>query len=292
MKANEVCVFILTYARPDRVKTYETLKSAGYTGAIYLVVGEDDDHLAAYRARYGEQVITFSKEEAATYTDPGDNSGDLRTPLYARNACFKLAESLGYTYFIELDDDYSTFMYRMTSDRMYGYQKIVHTLDAFIDSLLAFYKSAPISALSISQGGDWIGGRSNNPRSTRRKAMNWFLCSTERPFEFTARLNDDVTTYVTESHRGRLFLTVMAAQLVQSETQTNAGGITEAYLDSGTYVKTFFSVMYAPSCVQIGVMEDPRGGNPRIHHVINWHRAAPKILRQSHKRARPGEAMT
>jgi hypothetical protein len=81
-----------------------------------------------------------------------------------------------------------------------------------------------------------------------------------------------------------LFFTVMTPKVVQMTTQKNPGGLTEFYLDVGTYVKSFYSVMYAPSCVEISMMGDPRGGNYRIHHKINWHKTAPKILRETFKK--------
>jgi hypothetical protein len=74
---------------------------------------------------------------------------------------------------------------------------------------------------------------------------------------------------------------VIQAQLVQMQTQSNAGGMTEMYLESGTYVKSFYSVMYAPSCVKVGEMGDPRGGRYRLHHKINWHNVSPKIMRET-----------
>lgn len=40
----------------------------------------------------------------------------------------------------------------------------------------------------------------------------------------------------------------------QMQTQKNAGGMTETYLESGTYLKSFYSVMYAPSCVKLNTM--------------------------------------
>lgn len=116
--------------------------------------------------------------------------------------------------------------------------------------------------------------------------MNFFICSVDRPFLFEGRLNEDVNTYVRLGHTGRLFLTINQVQLNQNQTQAVAGGMTEAYLDAGTYVKSFYTVMYAPSCVQVGVMGDPRSGNYRMHHAINWGRAVPCILREKHRKPR------
>lgn len=62
----------------------------------------------------------------------------------------------------------------------------------------------------------------------------------------------------------------------------NAGGMTDLYLDSGTYVKSFYSVMYCPSAVKVAVM----GGDAekRLHHNISWNNCAPKILRENYRK--------
>lgn len=102
-------------------------------------------------------------------------------------------------------------------------------------------------------------------------------------------LNEDVNTYTCEQRKGLSFLTILAAQLIQKTTQANAGGMTELYIDSGTYVKTFYSIMYAPSCVKVSDLSSPQNGNPghnRIHHKVNWNAAAPLILQEHHKKQR------
>ena len=42
MKNKDFAVFILTHGRPDNVITYNTLKKAGYTGDIYIVIDNED----------------------------------------------------------------------------------------------------------------------------------------------------------------------------------------------------------------------------------------------------------
>lgn len=51
----------------------------------------------------------------------------------------------------------------------------------------------------------------------------------------------------------------------------------------GTYLKSFYSVMWAPSCVKIGAMGDT---HKRIHHSITWDKCAPKILSEKWKKQR------
>lgn len=57
--------------------------------------------------------------------------------------------------------------------------------------------------------------------------------------------------------------------------------MTEAYSESGTYLKTFYSVMSMPSCVKVGIMGEQ---HKRIHHRIDWDRCAPKILDEKYRK--------
>lgn len=94
MRHNGFVAFILTHGRPDRVLTYEKLRKHGYTGKIYIVCDDEDKTLPEYRKRFGD-VLVFSKSEIAKTFDEGDNFGDRRAIIYARNACFELADRSG-----------------------------------------------------------------------------------------------------------------------------------------------------------------------------------------------------
>jgi hypothetical protein len=287
---SDFCTFIISHGRPDKVITYNTIMKAGYTGKVYIVIDDEDKTGEQYKSKYPGIVLVFSKEEMSKTFDEGDNFNNRRTTTYARNACWHLARSLGVKYFLVLDDDYTGFELRGHSKSELQYVKINRYMDVLIEDMLEFFIRSGAASTTFSQGGDWIGGAASNwdekGASLRRKAMNSFFCSTDRPYLFEGRLNEDVNTYVTLGRRGFLFLTVMQAKLVQLQTQKSAGGMTEAYLDAGTYVKSFYTVMYAPSCVQVGVMGDPRSGNYRMHHAINWGRAVPCILREKHRKPR------
>ena len=224
------------------------------------------------------------KREVAEWTDDGDNFG-IRGVVYARNVCWELARSVGVNLFIVLDDDYTHFNIRFKSNGQTCTGMIRSTMNETLSTLLEFYEATPSASIAMSQGGDWIGGGTPDKRRLSRKAMNTFICSTERPFKFYGHINEDVNAYVTEGRKGVLFFTVMQVFVNQAVTQTQSGGLTEFYLDVGTYVKSFYSVMYAPSCVKIGQIGDPRDPHYRIHHKINWHNCAPKIIREHCKKS-------
>lgn len=292
MMRDDFCAFILTHGRPDRVKTYDTLLKAGYTGKIYIVIDDEDKTEPEYRKRYGDKVLQFGKAEIAKTFDEGDNFDDRRAIIYARNACWELARQVGCRYFIQLDDDYQSFSIRHNSRNEYCTIPINFSIDRIFEAMLSFYISTPSATVAISQGGDhigWSGGSDGNGNTIprlRRKAMNTFICSTDRPFQFFGRINEDVNTYTTKGRCGALFLTATQAKVNQTATQSNAGGMTETYRDGGTYIKSFYSVMYCPSGVKVGEMGDPRSPHYRLHHKINWNRVAPRILRETHRKPR------
>jgi len=280
----DFCAFILSHGRPDRVHTYKTLLRAGYTGKVFIVIDDEDKTADEYRARFGDKVLQFCKSEIAARIDEGDNFNDRRAIIYARNACWDLARQVGCKYFIQLDDDYTHFNIRFRSDGFPCTCMVRRRFDELISALLAFYEDIPAVTVAMSQGGDFIGGASPDKRRLSRKAMNTFICSIDRPFLFVGRINEDVNSYTSGGRRGELFLTVMQAFVNQETTQKAGGGMTELYLDGGTYLKTFYSVMYSPSCVKVGQMGDTRSPHYRIHHKINWHHCAPKILREEWKK--------
>jgi hypothetical protein len=279
----DFCVFILTHGRPESVFTYSTLKRSGYTGRIILLVDNEDKTFDQYKAKFGDEVVQFDKLAISKTFDQADNFNDRRAIIYARNASFQVAKKLGYKYFIQLDDDYRYFQYRFDERLRYN-PKMLRNLDHVLGLLLKFFIDSKADSFAIAQGGDFIGGEDSDMAqmiALKRKCMNSFICSTERPFKFVGRINEDVNTYTHLASKGLLLFTTNQVSLGQMQTQTNAGGMTDLYLDSGTYVKSFYSVMFQPSSVRIGIMQSK---NPRLHHVVNWKTTVPFILRESVKK--------
>lgn len=282
MLSRKFATFILTHRRPDKQHTLSLLQKSGYTGAVYLILDNEDPTEPQYRERYGDRVIVFDKRAAWAATDDADNSGSMLGVVYARNKCWDIAASLGLSHFLVLDDDYYYFGARYNAALEYRGFTIRSRIDDVFAVFLDFLDCGRFLTVAFSQGGDHIGGCKGGPR-TIRKAMNAFFCRTDRPFEFFGRINEDLTASVSHGRRGGLMLTLTQMQLDQKDTQTNSGGLTELYLDVGTYVKSFYSVMWEPSCVKVSSMGD---GHARIHHLVDWKRAVPCILPERYRKAR------
>jgi hypothetical protein len=284
MENKDFCVFIISHGRANEIKTIDTLKKCGYTGLYYIILDNEDKTIQSYIHKYGEdKIIVFNKKYYADLVDEGNNFDNRKTTTHARNACFDIAKNLNITYFIVLDDDYTNFRYRFVDK--YITKGYVLSLDKMFDSLLNFYKNTNFKSIAFAQGGDFIGGDScgllKNYLYNSRKCMNSFICSTEREFNFFGQLNEDVNTYVVLGSKGDLFLTIPHVGLEQMQTQKTTGGMTDAYLRYGTYIKSFTTVMMHPSSVKVSMMGFTSN---RLHHLVKWRYTTPMILEEKYKK--------
>lgn len=285
MRNSDFVAFILSHGRSDNVVTYDTLRKSGYTGRIIIIVDNEDKTSYDYIQKFGaENVEIFHKKAMADEIDEGNNFDNRKVIVHARNICFKVAKKLNIKYFIQLDDDYTSFRYRFVDDK-YTTKGTVKNLDFYFDSMLDFYKSINAHSIAFAQGGDFIGGEScgliSNYLYNSRKCMNSFICSTEREFQFIGSINEDVNTYTSVASRGHLFLTIPFIGLEQKATQSQSSGMTDIYLLSGTYLKSFHSVMMHPSSVRVSMMGFT---TKRLHHLVKWKHTTPMIIEQKHKK--------
>lgn len=283
MMRDDFAVMILTHGRADRVYTLSSLRKGGYTGKVFLVLDNEDDQHDEYVSRYGqERIVVFDKEAQMRKCDTMDTFGKKGVILFARNACFELAKELGLRYFLELDDDYTSFDMRFPKNGKLS-AKPCRDLDRLFTAMIGFLEDSGALTVALSQGGDYIGGLKGRyyEKMLTRKAMNTFFCRTDRPIGFIGTINEDVNTYTTYGSRGERIFSVTQAAIVQKETQSNAGGMTGVYLDNGTYLKSFYTVMTMPSCVSVAMMGS---SHRRIHHNVSWVNCVPMILNERYRK--------
>lgn len=282
MENKEFCVFIISHGRPNKLYTVELLQKNKYKGDYFIVLDNEDHTIDDYKNKYNN-IVVFDKKYIANLTDECNNFDNRRTTTHARNACFDIAKKLGYSYFLVLDDDYTCFRYRYINK--YITKGYVADLDKLFLNTLKFYKSTNFLSIAFAQGGDFIGGEGSGMITrylfSSRKCMNSFFCSVHRRFWFVGQLNEDVNTYITLGAKGELFLTLPFVGLEQKETQKTVGGMTDAYLKYGTYVKSFTTVMLQPSSVFVSMMGFKTN---RLHHRVKMCYTVPMIINENYKK--------
>lgn len=280
---NDFAILILTHGRADCVYTTKSLRQSNYTGRIVYVIDNEDEQIELYKHNFGsENVIVFDKKKEAETTDAMDNLPGRTAILWARNASFEIARNLGLTYFQMLDDDITDFQIRgadKTHEILRG--KKVPNYDKVIELLIKFLEDTGAKSVALGQGGDWIGGIKAIKKPVMRKLMNSFVCRADNPIKFAGRMNEDVNNYVRGGMIGEKYFSLMPIMLVPKATQSVKGGMTEEYLATGTYQKSFYSVMMCPSAVKIGMIN---GGHSRVHHSIDWSKCEVKIIEEKYRR--------
>lgn len=281
---NDFAVFILCHGRPYNTPTWMTLREYGYTGRIYIICDDEDAELDNYKRVFGEEwVQVFSKDEALKWFDTMDNTGDRRCAVYARNACYRIAEKLGIDYFSQFDDDYVGCPYRWEEDGVL-YRSHSANLDDVFEAYIEFMNTNEnIYSVAFAQPGDLIGGAGSRlvQNKYRRKCMNSWICKTDRMLQFNGTMNDDTNCFTLGGSRGKLFFTFPFIMIDQPETQQVQGGMTDMYLGAGTYQKSFYTVVQCPSFAKVGMMGDR---HYRMHHTLDYDHAYPMIVSSSYKK--------
>jgi len=269
--ARKAGVLIISYRRAARVKTVAMLHRIKWTGPVYLVISNDDDQRSQYLEAY-KNVYVFNRSTVkCDYYDNNPPSG----PLAARNIAWDIAKELGWTHFVVLDDDYS-YLY---IDRHWvanpNKKGVIRNVpanwgDRLFHAMWDLLDAVPqIQCVSFSQTGDLSKG-------IKRKIMQIFFLRTDRRFEYVARLNDDVTTYYDLGLRGEIVLQIPALMVKQEITQSQPGGLTEEYLQYGTYAKSMYTVLRWPAHCRVEYLKTVG----RIHHRIASY-AYPLIVKES-----------
>lgn len=285
-KLDDFACFILCHGRPDNTPTYDTLRNYNYTGKTYIICDDEDSTLDGYKQRFGaDNVKVFSKQKILKQIDTMTSEVNMKCAVYARNACFDIAEELGLKYFCELDDDYVGMPYRFSfNNKLYRSKDFETNLDEVFEAYLDFLETSEnIYSVAFAQPGDLIGGLSSQMSRQLyvRKAMNSWICKTERRFKFNGVMNDDVNTFCINGAQGKIFISFPFIMIDQPETQQVKGGMTELYLGKGTYQKSFFTVMLCPSFVTLKAWGDRYY---RIHHSVDFDKAYPCIISDKYKR--------
>lgn len=281
---NDFVITILCHCRPYDTTTVKSLRDCGYTGDIILVLDDEDETIPLYRENFPECTIEiFSKDELLKTTDIMNSNVSKSCGVYARNACFDIAKKHGYKYFCEMDDDFLIFPYRyIENDKLY--RQNASNLDEVFEAYLEFLECSPhIEAVAFAEPGDFVGGIGSNLNKKKylRKCMGSWMMRTDSEVRFQGLMNDDCNLYYLNGHKGRVFLTFPFMMIDTPPTQAVKGGMTELYNSTGTYTKTFYSVMLCPSFVKVSMYGDR---HYRIHHQTKWDNATPKIISGVYKK--------
>lgn len=221
---DDFAVFILTHGRAKQQKTVKTLKRCGYTGRLYLIVDDEDKELDEYIRLYGSDVITFSKREIEPCFDTMTNKKEYGSAVYARNASYDIAHSLGIRWIFMCDDDISNLQYRVLKNKELKSVNI-YNIDKLFERMCDIANAGKVCIFGFSQAGAFIGGANKTYLSGhQRKVSQAMLYDANNPITFRGVFYEDLIVALDAGTAGRVAMSTMLVSIQSPAMASNGGG--------------------------------------------------------------------
>lgn len=241
-------IFIISHKRP-KCQTAKTLLKTGYKGDWYIIADDMDD--TEYERFWGEdKVIRFSKKEYVEKIDTVDNFGKLTTPVYARNACFDIAQSLGWDCFGLFDDDLTDFNYRYLDGKSLKSKKVTNMTEIF-EAYCKFIYNSGLACGGFVSAGRLIGGASNSLVYNRfyYNPTNAYIINTHiNQFRFIGTLWEDSLYCYLNNMTGKIAAAFMPIVItMESPGSMKDGGNKELYKEGNAFKAESYGNIVIPS---------------------------------------------
>ena len=248
MKNSNFVVFIISHERADNLATYRTLKKAGYTGEIKIVVDDEDEQLNEYQKLFGDELIVFSKLDMLKRCDTMDNFNIMTSALYARNFVFEYADAHNIEIFAMADDDVEGLYHRYSLDYKKMKKKPITNLDGVFIQFIELLKVKSIDAVAFANDGIYFGGTNGKFKEGYGRTINQFMMFKSSNLRFSGTRNEDMNICVRFGKVGSIFMELYNVCVDTPARSTNKGGLHSDYAVAGEYVANFYSLIAAPNC--------------------------------------------
>lgn len=274
-------VLIKTHGRPDKQLTYHTLRDAGYTGDIFLIL-DNEDCLSEYNRFIDDKhdpnmfCHIFDKHTLVNEVDSGTNHPKRDVNLYAWVACERFAKRHGDEFFIMADDDITGFRYRYLEDGHLKSLKITQNLDVIFDEVENYMLTADIAAMSTGIPQMYFNSDLNSNLHKWRVPYTFVFRNARHKMNWVSEYEEDIITAINSANEGK-YMSVLP--VIQRDTVTmgsNAGGMHDSYINS--FRNAQYGHIWHPSCEQIKYYKN------KWMCYIDRDNAFPKLISSSFKK--------
>lgn len=278
---DDFAIFIISHERADRVESYNMLRKAGYTGKICIVVDDEDSQLSEYKEKFiglGEDYVIYNKDLYRTATEVCRRVEGCAT--YARNAVEYFAKAKGLKAFMVADDDLLRLRFRHNEKGVLKSTPVTSGLNEILESYIDFILESNIACVSFGTANVYMNGIKPESVSNNRLPFNCFIRNTEYTWTWKAEIYEDAVTSILESWNGDFAMQLPFVQCDMCPMDVGAkGGMTDVYSAISQYEKNFPVLIYAPSCVKLGL------GKRSFIYTVQKKNAFPKLISSKYKKA-------
>lgn len=271
-------IYIISKGRPNCI-TAKTLKRMNYPGEWYIVCGNNDNTIPEYKKNWGEdKILVFDWYEETKESDLLDNFGVNKMSSGAvpvRNATRKIAFERGEIRHWQFDDDYVGF-YRVNKN-MKKNHRIVDgkEFEYELNKLATFANNAHLANIGFCLGHEAFP---SGAKQISKRVFNAHNMTTDKDIfvKWRGRMNDDLINALDVFNNGKIEMSFKFMSLVLAPTQSDKGGNTDIYQQTGTIRKTAYAVLIEPKVTKLVVKFG------RYHHEVNWKQICPKLIRETY----------
>ena len=194
-----------------------------------------------------DHVVSFDKKEQAKITDTITGSDELRSVVFARNACYDIANKLGLKYFAEFDDDLSNFCIRYVAENQLK-TAAISDFDAVVNAMIEFMDVSDAWSVGIHSANGMIGGINGKfKQGLLRGVYQSFILRTDKRIEFKGLTNQDDNAANLLNQVGNLTFQIMMLNQASPKRASNEGGLHDLYKNVNQYLRTLNTLIVSPS---------------------------------------------
>lgn len=191
-------------------------------------------------------MLVYNKQDYINSTDTCYNQPKRRVAVYARNACYDLAKTIGKRFFFVVDDDLKFMQAKTIEGQSLRGKKVRKSI---VFKILNAYKDwqekSRFACVGFAGVGEFLGGIKSQiiKKGVARILQNFYCCDVEKRLEFKSVFCEDVTTAVLSCSRGK---TVISPYVIMAAFDVGKGTSVADYNGQG-YEYNFSCVMLAPA---------------------------------------------
>lgn len=242
----DFAVFIISHERVDRVESYTTLRNAGYTGKIYVVVDNEDTQLRRYLNSF-INVLVYNKQLKINSTDTLTDKESRSSAVFARNAVEFYAKHLKLDAFAVFDDDITNLRLRWEEDGSYKSRKLCSGLDDVMSWYAQYLIDSDIATLSFENCMFYVGGVDNNKIANERWTYQIHIRNTKFPVDWHSIINEDIITEISTAVRGYIWWSLPHIVYEAVAMNDKEGGNKANYDKFSEFRRAMFATVANPS---------------------------------------------
>ena len=281
-------VIILSHNSVDNVLTYDMLSEMDCDLPIHILI-DDEDNILAYKRRFGEKLLVYSKQDVASRCDTFIQ-GDRKLPcaMIARNAALEEARRLGYRYLVLLDDDIKRMQYVYNNDGHLGRTQI-KSFGSVIQAITDFMNKGLILATSFSFRASYFGGVNGEffkKRLIQNGLAQVWIIDTVPDVAFRGKILEDGIFCYDVAQQGEVCFRITDLcfdALPMGDRPNKKEGLGETY---DIYSELAFNFLLLPHPSILKVKHNNKAVPTYGHNIpyVNLNYACPKIISERYRK--------